>query len=404
MISDILWLAVKINLKSLIIVLLVEVIRSSTLRVREYYADARARTWMGRAAPLLTLLRPAPCEIDRTTKTYKPWTWIWQQFRTQLARLHPTNENRCTALIDRRWLFRPSQEAAFFVGLLIGLSLGGNFLAFTALLELTDLISSYAGQTLGNSKSTGLLVLGVALMGFVLALILLGAIVICLAFAVLPIVGTLGVQVQRAAIADRLQPSAASLLSPAKIIGLACVAGGGILPGFWLTPLENALSFTGRALGMAPIYLIGWSLVLAIWLALLGRLSSRFLGGHTGPDFPRQKRRALSIVSTGALIPALLVMALTQAFLTPMTLEFSGLDPANQGVLALVRSILTAAWLIASFLAAGTWGLGWLKLWQLDKRTLDQPGTDWAWTPHAVPRPMQPPSAPAQALPVAPPL
>jgi hypothetical protein len=78
-IGDILWLAAKINCKSLIAMLLVEVIRGSILRVREHYADARANTWMGRAAPLLTLLRQAPREAD-------PLKW-----RTGLGRGHGTS-------------------------------------------------------------------------------------------------------------------------------------------------------------------------------------------------------------------------------------------------------------------------------------------------------------------------
>lgn len=406
-IGDILWLAAKINFKSLIAMLLVEVIRGSVLRVREHYADARASTWMGRAGPLLTLLQPAPREADPPPKLHKPWTWAWQQFRTHLVPLHPTNEDRCAALINRRWLFRPSREVALFAGLLTGLALNSNFLAFTALLGLTDWISRYTGHSLGNSGSTGLLLLAVVLMGFAFLLMFLGQVVLCTAFAVLPLAGTLGVQVQRAAITDRIQPSAAKLLSFSKIAGLAYTAGGGILLGFWLTPLENVLSLTGRALGMAPIYFIGWSAVLALWLALLRHLSSRFLGDHTGPDFPRRKRRLLSLISTGALIPTLLVMTLTQALLTPMVLGFAGLDPANQGAPALVRGVIGAAWLISPVLASGIWGLGWLRLFRLDTKTTGQRGTDWAWTPHAIPRPRQPSLPPLpheQAPSVAPPL
>ncbi len=400
-------MAAKINCKSLIAMLLVEVIRASILRVREHYADARASTWMGRAAPLLTLLHPAPRPVDRLQKAHAPWTWAWEQFRTHLVPLHPTHKDRCAALINRRWLFRPSREVAFFAGLLTGLALNSNFLVFTALLGITDWISRYTGLSLGRSGSTALLLLAVVLMGLAFVLMFLGQVVLCTAFAVLPLAGTLGIQVQRAAIADRIQPSAARLLSRSRVAGLACVAGAGILLGFWLAPLDNVLSLTGRALGMAPIYLLGWGLVLAIWLALLRRLSGRFLGGHTGPDFPRRKRRALSIVSAGALIPALLVMALTQTLLTPMALGFADLDPANRDAPELVRSILVAAWLIAPLLASGIWGLGWLRLWRLDRRTVRQPGTDWAWAPPALPRPRRPSRPPlphVQAPSVAPPL
>lgn len=403
-IGDILWLASKINLKSLIAMLLVEVIRGSILRVREHYADARANTWMGRAAPLLTLLRPAPRPADPPQKTQKPWTWAWKQFRMHLAPLHPTNEARCAALTDRKWLFRPSREVAFFAGLLTGLSLNGNLLAFTAFLGLTDLISSYTEQYIGHASDPHLLLLGMALMGLAFSLMFLGQMVICSVFAVVPLVGTLGVQVQRAAIADRIQPSTAKLLPFTKIVGLACAAGGGIILGFWLTPMDNALSLTGRALWMAPVYWFGWSVVLAIWLALLGRLSSRFLGGHEGSYFPKRKRRLLSLVSTGALIPTLLVMALTQTLLTPIVLGFAGLDPSNQGAPALVRGIIGAAWLISPLLASGIWGLGWLRLFRLDTKTAGQPGTDWAWTPHAIRRPTRPSLPPTQVPSVAPPL
>ena len=58
-------------------------------------------------------------------------------------------------------------------------------------------------------------------------------------------------------------------------------------------------------------------------------------------------------------------------------------------------------------LASGTWGLGWLRLRRLDRRTARQPGTDWAWAPPALPRPRRPSRPPlphAQVPSVAPPL
>jgi Zn-dependent protease with chaperone function len=400
-ISDIIRLVVTINIKSLITVFLVEVIRGSILRVREYYADARASIWMGRVTPLVTLLRSVNRRAPVPTSARKPWTSLWQQFRTHLVPLHPTNEDRCAALTDRKWLFRPSRQVAFFAGLLTGLSLNGNLLAFTAFVDLLDLIPRYTEQHLENSGDQGLLLLAVFLMGLASLLMFLGAMVVCLVFAVIPLAGTLGVQVQRAAIADKVRPST-KLLSSSKVVGLACIAGAGAMLGFWLTPIDNALSLTGRARWMTPVYLLGWSIVLAIWLAFLGRLSSRFLGEHKGPRFPKRKRRLLSLVSAGALIPLLLVMALTQALLTPLILGFADLDPANENAPALVRGVLVTVWLILPCLALGAWGLGWLRLLWLDKKTANQPGTDWAWVPQAAPRPM-PPSQPRIQVPSLPP-
>ena len=393
------WSIVLANVKALAILLLVEMIRSSILRVREFYADARAGAWLGRVAPLFGLLR----EDEGGTALPAvggPWGWAWRQFRTRLAPLHPTHEARRVALMDRRWLFRPSREVAFFAGLLIGVALNSSFLALNAFQELPEAVARFSERFMGNGAALYELVFAGALITLAQVLLLFGIAVMCAIYIVVPLIGTLGVQLQRAAIADRVLPGATRLSGWTTIARLAGLAGGGAVLGFWLTPVENAFSMRGRSLWLAPVYMLGWGLILAAWLALLSRLSRHFLGGHTGPRFPRQKRRCLALTAAVALLPALLAMTLTQATLTLVVEGLIELNEANGG--AMLLRWLVLGWLCLPFVSAGIWGLGWLRLVWLDKRTAAPGGEDWALASRTVPR-LRPPSAPRAPAPLAPP-
>jgi len=398
--DEIIRLVVMTNLKSLVILLLVEIIRASILRVREYYADARANLWMGRVAPLFALLNSVEDETAPSQSHARPWMWVRQQFRARLAPLHPTREDRRAALTNRKWLFRPSQEVAFFAGLLIGISLNSNFLAFTAFQELPDMVSRYADPFVGNGASPQELLFGGALIQIAYALFFIGMALVCTFFVVAPMIGTLGVQLQRAAIADRVHPDELKLSTAGTIVRLAGIAGGGTVLGFWLTPLDNALSLSGRALWFAPLLALGWSALLATWLALLSRFSGRFLGRHRGTEFPRRKRRWLSIVSTIALLPALLVMTISQAMLTTVMIGAIELTEANGG--GLLLGGLVVAWGLLPVVSAGIWGLGWVRLLRMERKTAAHSGRDWTLASDAVPAP-RPSSAARAPAPSAPP-
>jgi len=132
----------------------------------------------------------------------------------------------------------------------------------------------------------------------------------------------------------------------------------------------------------------------------MNRLSGRFLGGHRGAEFPKRKRRWLSIVSAVALLPALLVMTLSQAMLTTVTIRAIELTDANGG-----KSLLSAvviAWLVLPIVSAGIWGLGWARLLWMERKTAARSGNAWAQASGAVAAP-RPPSTARTPAPLAPP-
>ena len=139
---------VNTNIKLIILLLIVEIARSSILRVREYYADARARNWLGASTALTQLFSE---HLEHTSqKTSKPkskkqkgrlplWKSLKQWFRAKIAPLHPTDQQRIIRLENPHHLFIPSYEVALLAGFLSGVSLNSNSSIFIILQEITTL-------------------------------------------------------------------------------------------------------------------------------------------------------------------------------------------------------------------------------------------------------------------------
>src|SRR5205085_1586742 len=63
-----------------LVIALIEIIRASVLRVREYYADTRARQWLGSEAPLLDVFSRQPVRVSASrTGTFPATAGIVRQ-------------------------------------------------------------------------------------------------------------------------------------------------------------------------------------------------------------------------------------------------------------------------------------------------------------------------------------
>ena len=107
------WVGAKlflgINFRVILLLAFIEVARSSILRVREYYADARARQWLGTTAPLKDFFVISSQYSNKSRFSfsdlqfqiqkgnikkvlYQLWELIKDQFRKRFAPLHPSQK------------------------------------------------------------------------------------------------------------------------------------------------------------------------------------------------------------------------------------------------------------------------------------------------------------------------
>jgi Zn-dependent protease with chaperone function len=172
-----------INLKTVLLMLLVDILLSSVLRVREYYADARAREWLGQPNPFFEVFATESAQPPKLTSAQQPG---WQQnilsWYNRLTLKHPAHKQRITALLNPSELSRPSREMALLSGLLSGLVLNSSvhFVGVGAV-EANTLISSMNQFAQGLESS----VINLLLLRLILAVLNLLFIGLLLAIVVL---------------------------------------------------------------------------------------------------------------------------------------------------------------------------------------------------------------------------
>lgn len=177
-----------VNLKAILLMLLVEIIRSSILRVREYYADARARAWIGNCDDFFSLFKPCKksSKYQSSSQKYEEgqqivviglWKLFSKKFHHFFAPFHPTTRQRINVLLNPHRLFKPSYEVAFFAGLLSSLSLNSSFLIAIVSTELLDFLVDSVDTTSTNwfVLITGLLILVATLLVFIILTLVLTA-------------------------------------------------------------------------------------------------------------------------------------------------------------------------------------------------------------------------------------
>jgi Zn-dependent protease with chaperone function len=414
---------VQIAVGAALVIVLIEIIRASILRAREYYADTRARQWLGRAAPLVvvfgsrahapsTVLVPPSAAVGLVQSAGRP---LRTRLRAYLAPLHPSPAQRITTLTNPRAMFAVDLWTTFVAGLLSGLALNANSLVLGVLLQLGNLAMAQLSRSVNSQLSSGAIQAIFVL--FVLASVLTAALVIVLfiVFFLAPLVGTIGVMVQRAVFADQSVDSPGARLLPLRRLALlALLVGTGVVLGGNLTPASGVLSLQNRDWLLAPVFVLVWACVVMLWLLPLRWFAERIYRSHVGVQPPTFRRRSLAVLTTLAITPMFLFTmfgqgAATKAGATPIAAEMT--------------AGLLVGWLLSLPLALIIWGIGALLMrragWfgparcptcgetasQTTAITLYCPHCgqalrSWALAPAAVPiPPLPPPLSPGDAPP-----
>jgi|GEM_PF-6338815 Zn-dependent protease with chaperone function len=357
-----------INLKTIVLILLVDILLSSVLRVREYYADARARAWLGQPSAFFEVFATESSQPATASAAPRP---LWQQKILsgyhRLTLKHPTHQQRITALLDPIELYRPSREVALLSGLLSGLVLnsGVHFIGVGAV-ELNTLVSrmNQFAQGLESSVVT-LLLLRLILTAITLLFLVtfLAIVVLLLGLGVLPVIATVGLQIQAATLSDRVTPRAKPYVTRPQLALLALMLGLGFVLGCVLVPVPKTFSL----LGVSPIGLVGfvmlWAITFGLWLLPLVALAQRLYSNHVGEQNPHHKRRFLTRLSAGALLPSFLTSTIAHvgfsvSTFAPETISIQGLGLILISLMGLGFGLQGVIWLIG-------WGLanqvGWLR-------------------------------------------
>lgn len=341
-------------------------IRAGLIRVRELYADWRAASW-GAGPALEKVLALREREVGwwessrwwwRTWERWgdRPW-WGWLQrllevFRISWLRfwqMHPTSEMRREVLRDPSRLFEISTDLPFLTGLLLSLVFTNIFPLILELLLattiLTGLISSFLLSLAAELSPGSRGELAIALtagINITLPFLFTTGFLFFLSFLV---TRSLGVQVQRKAVADLVNDRSgrwgyAGLLRPALLLAL------GLEAGFWIAPFASFEPRTAPALAAVPVWLLGFAFFAWLWLAYAYALSRFLLGAHGGRENPQRRRALITGASVGLLTvlfwPASLArLAVTAAFLLePGATLPGGFDPRHAFIYGLFITMM----------------------------------------------------------------
>lgn len=346
---------------------LIEIIRASVLRAREYYADARARQWLGSEASLIDVFNRQPTRGSQSQTMTSPaaigivpWSAArlqlspWKLFRKYLAPVHPRHARRIDTLKDPRTLFEVDLGTAFVAGLLSGLALNANSLVLNLPVRFGGFVNTWLSSSL-NLQMSGATALAIVVLSVLLSfLAIVMFVALFAAFFLAPLVGTVGVMVQRAAFADRIAHAGAALLPLRRLVILALLVGVGIVLGGTLTPAPGALSLQNRDWLLAPIFVFVWASVVFVWLLPLRWLAARAYRSHVGANPPVFRRRCIAVVASLAIAPLALFTMLGQG--TATTVD-------GTTVLAEFVSGLLFAWLLSLPISFIIWGASALLMW-----------------------------------------
>jgi hypothetical protein len=346
--------------------LLIEIIRSSVLRVREYYADSRTAIWMGKSRPLLQLILGRQADSQTALTQQAPgWAGVRAQLRARLAPFHPEAGQRAQVLKDERLLFEPGHGIAFLAGIATGIALASNFalvgIAFNSIGQLLNALNRAASTSNDLSFVTFIFylvtILIVVTVGFMLIILIL--------FALLPTVATVGIDIQKAAFADQFQPASQQLLPAMRLVSLAFIFGLGTVSGSFLSPAlgpltPGSLAIGTRALLLLPLFILGWSAVFLLWFIPLRKLAGQLYVAHRTAEPPVKKRRWLIVISAAALLPMLGQMSLTQTLLSAYV-GFPA-DFATQDFQELAQFLIGGGWMVATLFTIVIWLVGWAWL------------------------------------------
>lgn len=354
----------QIAIGTVLVIGLVTMIRASVLRVREYYADTRALQWLGQVEPLRAMLvqrrgQPTPPGDARhgrpglVARAMLPAPQPLQLFHQVLAPLHPTHAQRVAVLEDQRQLFAVDLLTVFFAAVLSGLAVNANSVLLTVPLRLGSAVNTWLSESLSLTMSITLMRL-IGALSFTLSLlsitVLLAAFAICF---FVPLVGTVGTMLQRAAFADSFGFGPAPLLPFRRMLVIAFTIGCGVVVGGTVAPNSGALTLHGFTWLMAPLFVIAWALVSLIWLLPLRWLAGRVFRSHSGERPPVMRRRCVAVLAACAGGPLLTLTVLGQG-------SIKMLGDASVPVEGF--AVLLGLWLGAIPLSLLIWGAGALLM------------------------------------------
>jgi Zn-dependent protease with chaperone function len=371
-----------INLQAILLMLLIEIIRSSILRVREYYADARARAWIGNPNAFFDLFgtskklskgRSSSQEgDDKQFFLMTLWRILAQSFREHLAPLHPTNRQRVNALLNPRLLLRPSYEVSFLVGLLSGLSINSSLLIAIVSTDFWESLKDFVNPT---SQKLIVRLMGVVILTSTSLVFFICTLAPMVIFGCISIASTVGCQIQAATLVDKTAISRERYKRVIQLAILSLLLGLGFTLGCLLYPVKGPLSLVPTpnkfflVLPTLPFYIGLWGGVFLLWMLPLSWIASCLYVKHIGDQIPRNKQRFLTVISAVALLPIFVSTSFVQAILSIRHLYLSSNSPDS------VRELYTGFlsngnlvfWLILiSFFALTlkgiVWGVGWLMM------------------------------------------
>lgn len=305
-------LMIGVNVKMLLAYVLIDSVQRSILRVREVYADARARNWLGRTRPFLQIFSSDASKNEADTRRQNGLTvkdsHLFKRLMGTITPHHPKLQERAVQIADSTALFRPSSELAVFSGLLVGLSINVN--GYLVSLLLNGDIAIHRLNALVQNSVGAIETLFFALLYFVMEFLLWSSMVIVFViFGIFPVANSIGMEIQKAAAVDRVKISATKILSPIKIAKIALMTSLGIVLGGWLAPAPNFLSIQGGAWLIAPAFVATWAIALFVWMQSVKKMSEKIYGSHLSSHPPRRKMLVLSATSIVTLIPLFIAAA-----------------------------------------------------------------------------------------------
>jgi MFS family permease len=263
-------------------------------------------------------------------------------------------------MIDRPVkLFAVAHELAFFVGFLFALLIA----SLPTLLQLLGVIlltvtELWQVAALADPSEASLLVRSAAFAIPLLVLVLVIASTVLLGAVGFLLSETLGLEVQRASIADLAVAPQRS--GAARMVGVAIFTAGGVAAGLLFAPFNFLTIGRPSMLLLMPFWTATFAGLLWLWCMGVYKAGQAVLGSHAGYNTPELKRRLLALGLFALTCAVWLPPLATQQLILPL-LELAGVSPLTALLMILGSTGLAlggfGALALALWLAVALWRL-----------------------------------------------